>query len=159
MKKIKSVAVLLQHLHEKNQENKKKGHGREYQWLSHSNARRQRTQHGFTLKERKKGTQEWKVFKCSQTGSGAYRASYPMGTGGSFSGSKATGARSWPLTSIQCWVQEYRNHPFPHTLSRRSDYLVTHWDAFAFMMTVLIPRILYRPWPTKNDEPIYFVLL
>jgi hypothetical protein len=33
-------------------------------------------------------------------GSGAHRASYPMGTRGSFPGSKAAGAWSWQLTSI-----------------------------------------------------------
>jgi hypothetical protein len=35
-----------------------------------------------------------------QNGSGAHPASYPMGTRGSFPGSKAVGPRSWPLTSI-----------------------------------------------------------
>jgi hypothetical protein len=35
-----------------------------------------------------------------QNGSWAHPASYPMGTGGSFPGSKAAGAWSWPLTSI-----------------------------------------------------------
>jgi hypothetical protein len=35
-----------------------------------------------------------------QTCSGAHPASYPMGTRGFFSGSKATGAWSWPLSSI-----------------------------------------------------------
>jgi hypothetical protein len=35
-----------------------------------------------------------------QNGSGAHQASYPMGTGGSFPGSKAAGAWSWPLPSI-----------------------------------------------------------
>jgi len=34
------------------------------------------------------------------TGSGAHPASYSMGTGGFFPGSKAAGALSWPLTSI-----------------------------------------------------------
>jgi hypothetical protein len=37
-----------------------------------------------------------------QNGSGAHRASYPMGTGGSFPGGKAAGTWSWPLISIQC---------------------------------------------------------
>jgi len=32
--------------------------------------------------------------------------SYPMGTRGSFPGSKAAGARNWPLTSISCRGQE-----------------------------------------------------
>jgi len=36
---------------------------------------------------------------CVQNGSGAHSASYPMGTGGSFTGSKAVEAWSWPLTS------------------------------------------------------------
>jgi hypothetical protein len=35
-----------------------------------------------------------------QTGFGAQRASYPMGSGESSSGGKATGAWSWPPTSI-----------------------------------------------------------
>jgi len=35
-----------------------------------------------------------------QTGSGAHPASYPMGTGGSFSEGKAAGTWSWPLTFI-----------------------------------------------------------
>jgi hypothetical protein len=35
----------------------------------------------------------------TQTGSGAHPASYPMGTGGFFTGAKAAGSRSWPLTS------------------------------------------------------------
>jgi uncharacterized membrane protein YgcG len=35
-----------------------------------------------------------------KTGSGAHPASYPTGTGGSYSGGKAAGAWSWPFTSI-----------------------------------------------------------
>jgi hypothetical protein len=35
-----------------------------------------------------------------QNGSGAHPASYPMGIGGSFPGSKAAGVWNWPLTSI-----------------------------------------------------------
>jgi hypothetical protein len=34
-----------------------------------------------------------------QNGSGAHTASYPVGTRGSFSGGKAAGVWSWPLTS------------------------------------------------------------
>jgi hypothetical protein len=41
-----------------------------------------------------------------QTGSGAHAASYPIGTRGSFSGEKAAGAWSWPLTSIYYRGQE-----------------------------------------------------
>jgi hypothetical protein len=41
-----------------------------------------------------------------QNGSGAHPASYPVDTRGSFSGDKAAGAWSWPLTSICCRVQE-----------------------------------------------------
>jgi hypothetical protein len=36
---------------------------------------------------------------CVQTGSGAHPASYPMGTGGSFPGSKVATVWSWPLTT------------------------------------------------------------
>jgi hypothetical protein len=41
-----------------------------------------------------------------QTGSGAYPASYQIGTVGSFLGGKAAVVRSWPLTSIHFWGQE-----------------------------------------------------
>jgi len=34
------------------------------------------------------------------TDSGAYPVSCPIGTGGSFAGSKAAGTWSWPLTSL-----------------------------------------------------------
>jgi hypothetical protein len=37
-----------------------------------------------------------------QNGSGAHPASYSVGTMGSFPGSKAAGAWSWPVTSIYC---------------------------------------------------------
>jgi len=40
-----------------------------------------------------------------QTGSGTQAASYPMGTGGSYSGGKKAAAWSWPLTSIFCRVK------------------------------------------------------
>jgi hypothetical protein len=49
-----------------------------------------------------------------QTGSGDQPASYPMGTRGSFPGDKATGAWSWPLTSIYCkgqCVELYLHYP------------------------------------------------
>jgi len=37
---------------------------------------------------------------ATATSSAAHPASYPMGSGGSFSGCKAAGAWSWPLASI-----------------------------------------------------------
>jgi hypothetical protein len=43
------------------------------------------------------GGQEFSLFHVVQTGSGAYPASYPMGTGGYFSGVNAAEAWSWPL--------------------------------------------------------------
>jgi hypothetical protein len=43
-----------------------------------------------------------------QNGSGAHLASYPMGTRGSFPGSKAVRVWSWPLTSI--WSRGQRRH-------------------------------------------------
>jgi len=53
-----------------------------------------------------------------QTGSEARPASYPMGTGGSFPGGKAAGARGWPLTS--CRGQRIRGAipPSPNTSAR-----------------------------------------
>jgi len=41
-----------------------------------------------------------------QTGSGAHSASYPKDNGSPFSGSKAVGSWSWPLTSIFCRISE-----------------------------------------------------
>jgi hypothetical protein len=38
--------------------------------------------------------QDFSLLHSVQTGSGAHPASYPMGTGGSFPGGKAVGARS-----------------------------------------------------------------
>jgi hypothetical protein len=43
----------------------------------------------------------------AQTCSAPHPASYPMRIGGSFPGGNAVGAWSWPLTSIQCLVQEW----------------------------------------------------
>jgi hypothetical protein len=45
-------------------------------------------------------------YRRVRTDSGAHPTSYPMGTRGSFNGSKAVGGWSWPLTSIQCRGQE-----------------------------------------------------
>jgi len=50
----------------------------------------------FPAGERK----EFSLHHRIQTGSRTHSASYLMGTGGSFSGGKAAGAWSWPLTSI-----------------------------------------------------------
>jgi hypothetical protein len=53
--------------------------------------------------------QEFSLLHVVQTGSGVHPSSYPIGTGGSFSGSKATGVWSWPLTSNWCRGQENVN--------------------------------------------------
>jgi hypothetical protein len=45
-------------------------------------------------------TGKFSLHRCVQTGSGANPASSPMGIGGSFTGVKAAGPWSWPLTSI-----------------------------------------------------------
>jgi hypothetical protein len=45
--------------------------------------------------------QHYSPLNSVQTGSGAHPASYPLGTRVSFTGSKAAGAWSWPLTSNQ----------------------------------------------------------
>jgi hypothetical protein len=46
------------------------------------------------------GRQDFSLLYSIQTDSGAYPASYLMGTGGRFPRGKAAGAWSWPLTSI-----------------------------------------------------------
>jgi hypothetical protein len=58
----------------------------------------------FKLDERGVGVRvlvgsEFSLLHIVQTGSGAHPASYPMGTGDSFPGGKATGEWSWPLIS------------------------------------------------------------
>jgi hypothetical protein len=61
---------------------------------------------GYELDDRDLGArlsaeaENFSFFHRVQTGSEARPASYPMGTGGSFPGSKAAGASSWPLTSF-----------------------------------------------------------
>jgi hypothetical protein len=55
-----------------------------------------------------------------QNGSGAYPASYPMDTRGSFRGGKAAGAWGWPppsSTGVREWVELYLHSP--HTPSWR----------------------------------------
>jgi hypothetical protein len=46
------------------------------------------------------GAGNFSLHHRAQNGSGAHPATYPMGTRGSFLGSKAAGVWSWPLTSI-----------------------------------------------------------
>jgi hypothetical protein len=48
------------------------------------------------------GARDFCLLNSVQTGSEALPASYPMGTGVSFRGSKAAAAWNWPLTSIWC---------------------------------------------------------
>jgi hypothetical protein len=73
-----------------------------------------------------------------QTGSGAHPASYPVGTGGSFPGGKATGAWSWPLTSILCQGQRMHGAiPPPSQYVFLVWCLVKHRD-FTFNMTLCI---------------------
>jgi hypothetical protein len=78
-----------------------------------------------------------------QNGSGAHPASYPMGTRGSFLGGKATGAWSWPLTSIYWRGQEcvglYLR--YPNTPSWRSVHLKKRRDNS--------PTPEIKPWSTN----------
>jgi hypothetical protein len=46
------------------------------------------------------GAEDFSSSPCVQTGSGAHPASYPMGTGGPFPGSKARPGRGVTLTSM-----------------------------------------------------------
>jgi hypothetical protein len=41
------------------------------------------------------------ILLCKTIFGGSHPASYPVGTGGSLPGGKASGAWNWPLTSIQ----------------------------------------------------------
>jgi hypothetical protein len=71
-----------------------------------------------------------------QNGSGAHPASYPMGTRGSFSGCKAAGAWSWPLTSIYCRGQRVRGAIPQHPQYAFIAWcLVKHSDNFNFTFT------------------------
>jgi hypothetical protein len=53
----------------------------------------------WTVRVRFTAVQEFPLLHDVQTGSGAYTASYPMGTGGSFPGGKATGA--WTSAEVK----------------------------------------------------------
>jgi hypothetical protein len=69
-------------------------------------ARAQNTEMGYGLDDRGSRVRfpaqagNFSLCHCVQNGSGAHPASYPMGNCGSFSGGKAAGAWSWPLTFI-----------------------------------------------------------
>jgi hypothetical protein len=69
-----------------------------------------------------------------QIGSGAHPASYPMGTRGSFPGSKAAVAWSWPLTSIYCRGRRMRGviPPLPQ-YAFMAWCLVKHRDNFVII--------------------------
>jgi len=74
-----------------------------------------------------------------QTGSGAHPASHPVGTRGSFLGSKAAGPWSWPLTSIYCrgheCVEMYLHSPnMPSWLGAQ----LRHRDKFTFAAPLLL---------------------
>jgi hypothetical protein len=88
-----------------------------------------------------------------QTDSGAHPASYQMGAGGSFPGSKEAGAWSWPLTSILCRDQEcvelYLHSP--NTPSWR-DAQLKQRDNFAFTLS---RRCLLAIESTIPGCPIY----
>jgi len=61
------------------------------------------------------GAGNFSLHHCVQTDSGVHSASYPMGTGDSFPGSKAAELWSWQHTSIWCrgheCVQLYIHSP------------------------------------------------
>jgi hypothetical protein len=64
------------------------------------------------------GRQEFFLVHSFKTGFEVHPTSYLIGTSGSFRGSKAARAWSWPLTSIKC--QEWWSYTFtPHTSSWR----------------------------------------
>jgi hypothetical protein len=85
-----------------------------------------------------------------QNGCGAYLASYPMGTRGSFPGGKAAGAWSWPLTSIYCQGQEcvelYLHSPI--TPSWHAVQL-KHRDNFTFHLKVKLSLCLTKHYAMK----------
>jgi len=91
-----------------------------------------------------KGDGNFSLHRRVQNGSGAQTASYPMGTGGSFSGGKAAGAWSWPLTSIYCRGQSMRGaiHPLPQYASM-AWCLVKHWDNFTFFMLQVMSDVSF----------------
>jgi hypothetical protein len=68
-----------------------------------------------------------------QTGSGAQPASYTMGSGSSFPGSKAAGAWNWPFISTCCRDQRMRRAlpPLPHYVFM-AWRLVKHRDNLTF---------------------------
>jgi hypothetical protein len=66
------------------------------------------------------GPRECSLLHSVKTGSGAHLASYPLGTGGYFSGNKTAGACSWPLTPSSAQVKNGGSIlPLPHMSSWR----------------------------------------
>jgi hypothetical protein len=51
--------------------------------------------------------QDCSLLHSVQTDCENHQASYPMGTGGDFTGCNVVGAWSWPFTSVQCRGQEW----------------------------------------------------
>jgi hypothetical protein len=80
------------------------------------------------------GTGNFSLHHRVQNGSGAYPASYPMGTRGSFPGGKAAGAWSWPLV--------------PRS---KNEWNYTSTPEYAFMTWCLVKAqgqfYLYLYWP------------
>jgi hypothetical protein len=81
------------------------------------------------------GAGNFSLGHSAQTGSQAHPSSYTMGSGGSFLGDEASGAWSWPLTSVWCRGQEYVElHLYtPNTSSWRGTQL-KHRDNFTLSL-------------------------
>jgi hypothetical protein len=87
-----------------------------------------------------------------QNGSGAHPASYPMGNRGSFPGGKATGAWSWPLTSIYCRGQECVELYLHSQYIFMTWCLVKHRDKFTFTFCLSRSQLLKREYVLSDTE-------
>jgi hypothetical protein len=76
-----------------------------------------------------------------QTGSGDHTASYPVGTGGSFPGSKVAEAWSWWLTSIWYRGQEWWSCTFTSAHVFMTWCLIKHMDNGILIVIISRPAL------------------
>jgi hypothetical protein len=107
--------------------------------------------------------------KIVQTDSGVHPTSYPVGTGGSFPGGKAVGARSWPTTHLQLVPRSRKCgsiHPLPirlhgvvlnslstgTTLPSYLYYYYYYWVRLGPLGTAATIGLLYQPQMTDDGD-------
>jgi hypothetical protein len=78
--------------------------------------------------------QDFSLLYSVQTSSGPHPASYSLGTGDFFPGGKVAGVRSWRLTSIKCWSQEWHSYTSASAYIFMTWCIIKHSDKFTFYL-------------------------